>query len=117
MDTKSGSNPDEAYLDPQVRQAQVQQVLSGMLSEQRVKARVSGIISATILATIPLSEIQKWTHSRLQGMIEDEEVRNNLPYPTFEELRTHLNALGVRVLGDSVELKVVVPPPRQAHAR
>ena len=117
MESKNGSDPDEAHLDPQVRKDQVQEVLSGMLSEQRIKARVSGIISATILATTPLSEIQKRTHSRLQGMIEDDETRNNLPYPTFEELRTHLTALGVRVLGDSVELKVVVPPPRQAHAR
>lgn len=117
MESKNGSDPNEAYLDPQVRRHSVSEVLSGILSEHRVKARVSGIISATIIATTPLLEIQKRTHSRLQGMCEDPEIRNAVPYPTFEELRTHLTALGVRVLGDSVELKVVVPPPRQAHAR
>ncbi len=117
MESKNGSDPNEAYKNPQVRRDAVMEVLSGISSDKRAKARASGIVSATLIASIPLLEIQKRAHSRLQGMCEYEQIRNSVPYPTFEELRTHLTALGVHVLGDSVELKVQVPPPRNAHAR
>lgn len=98
-------------MDTDVVKGAVNESISGIMSQVRAGARSRGIVTATILHTVSLAEVQQRTYSRLQGIDPDADL------PTLDDIRAHLASLGVRVMGDSMELRVQLPPPRPAHAR
>lgn len=92
----------------------VRESISGFCSEQRAKNRAEGL-TGEILAYCPIVELLQRVNSRIQGMQEDTDLHMETLDQT--QLTEQLSKLGVKMVGDSAEIPVKVPPPRSAHAR
>lgn len=101
------SNASEAEL---VRNA-VRESLSGITALHRAASRSAGMIGYS-LASVPLTEVVERARVRLYGM--DEPAIESL---TIERVRDMLNELGFKIVEDCVEIQVLIPPARKAHAR
>jgi hypothetical protein len=91
----------------------IKESVSGLMSEYRAQARVDGIVDEIIIAHCPIARLLERVNSRLYGLRSEIEI---IPLG-LDELRYHVSELGMKVSQTVVELRVNVPPPRQAHAR
>jgi len=99
----------------------LQDVLSGIMSRHRITARIAG--KDVVRVKIPLEDIREGMLQRLAKLddITDGEIPSFV-VPTTTELREKwlppLIAGGTAILtDDTLELDVIVPPKRKAHAR
>lgn len=96
----------------------VSEALNGIMSEHRAAARAAKRTS--VRAEIRLEEIRERANSRLKGLRRAVAVPC---IPSIEELRRKLLPTvlagweNVTLSDDALELDIVVPPPRKAHAR
>jgi CheY-like chemotaxis protein len=113
----------------------IRESLSGLLSGSRATARAKGIVGRTVQLRVPLAKLLRLVKVRLDGLrgVDEPGDGPDSPFadgggeiataieidaPVLTDLRDRwLPALGVRVVGDDVELDVDVPEPRRAHAR
>jgi hypothetical protein len=121
MDDRSDALVDEA----------VRETINGFMAEHRTAGRAAGL--SRVRATIPLAKLQERVRSRIEGLrwphdagVEPttalDEAIANLETPTIAELRDMrlpaiLAGSDARITDDALELEVVIPPPRKAHAR
>ncbi len=112
----------------------ISESLSGLLSTHRARARVHGATGRTLRVQVPLAELRRLVRARLDGLrgeeepddthesglsLDDNDVVEALEVdaPSIDDLRQRLPALGARITGDSLELDMLVPVARRAHAR
>jgi hypothetical protein len=93
----------------------IKESISGIISEHRPQSRADGTIGE-VLVRYPTSRLLYRVNNRINRM--------QLNFPELDiqtlnvvELTNYLPKLCVSVLGDNIELQVIIPPPRAAHAR